>query len=356
MNLNLDHEFLIRLKEKKSEKPDWVAFQECARTDHMIQMRYETGKGWQTPEICPRKPIGIEPGSEVFWRSRFCTADVIAGCDRDGVIQIFRAGETVQKMQMDCRKKGLPVPEADLLTDGIRALAQVEKDWIPTIEGAFLRIGILTVAEAAEVAEAGKTLQPPHCSRLILSAEVCPPPRKYVRLSSGRDLSADGFLSPEGGEDICVVLIGADDEILGSEGANLFFRTGNTVITAPAPLGGSVYSDVMRDTAIRILEESGMTVKEDIPKLTAENFGRESEDADEIGIKEVGGIDEIFITGLTRGVGSVLEWSHFGKTIWTADGKKDEAAALLRKECSGLLNGSREDRFRWILYANKHHG
>ena len=356
MNLNLDHEFVIRLTEEKSEKPDWVAFQECVQTDHMIQMRYETGKGWQTPEICPRKPIIIEPGSEVFWRSRFCTADVIAGCDRDGVIQIFRARETVQAMQMNCRKKGLPVPEADLLTDGIRALAEVEKDWIPTIEGAFLRIRILNIPEAAEAAETGKTSQHSHCSRLILSAEVCPSPRKYVRLSSGRELSANHFLPAEGGEDTCVALIGADDGILGGAGVNLFFRAGNTIITPPAPLGGPVYSDVMRDTAICILEESGMTVVEDVPKLTAESFGVEGETAAEIGIKEIGSIDEIFITGLTRGVGSVLEWSHFGKTIWTADEKKDEAAALLRRSRNGLLNGSREDRFRWILYANKHHG
>mgnify|MGYP001028349316 CR=1 FL=1 len=343
MVLRLDHELIARFSDSPEEKKERINTAEPVYTDHMICMAYREDSGWQTFRIHPRSRICIDAQSGTFRQKRYCTAEVIVGKSEEGILQIFRAEETAASLSARCRQKGIPAPDEELMTDCIRTLAEAEKDWITVSEDVLLHIWILILSETAFSQE----------FQLNITAEVLPVQRDQIRLISCRSLLYDSsgihMQHERDGKNEVQMALSVNDqgEIVGCPEANVFFRTGRRVCTPPSPLGGIAYSDLMKDSAIRLMEAEGLSVEEcsiNVTWFDCDSAGR------------IGNIDEIFITSLAEGIRPVTEWSHFGRILWKNGGiESDTLAKNLQARMRRILTG-KEDIYRWILYGNKRHG
>ena len=109
-------------------------------TDHMFMMDYTPETGWTNARIVPYGDLTVSPactalhyGSEIF-------EGLKAYRRPDGGIQLFRPIENVRRMNRSAERLCLPtIPEEDLL-EAIKAIVDIDRDWVPSAPGTSLYI------------------------------------------------------------------------------------------------------------------------------------------------------------------------------------------------------------------------
>ena len=109
-------------------------------TDHMFLMEYTRGQGWHDARIVPYAPFQLDPACVVFHYAQEIFEGMKAYRSVDGTIQLFRPDCNAKRMQDSCDRLCIPtIPEEDYI-QAVKALVEVEKDWVPHTEGATLYI------------------------------------------------------------------------------------------------------------------------------------------------------------------------------------------------------------------------
>lgn len=387
-------------------------------TNYMIYAEFREGKGWESPRLCRKREIALQPGCDALWRGRLCTAEIPAACGSDGIIRLFRVRETEEDLREKCRRKGIPSPDEELLTDSVRMLSAAGKERRPENGGELLRFRILAAAAGTEdrpafqlIVTAERRTEPQQETAVFSvrrlagwedsgfsSREWCGGTGAEAGIITGARIGAEAGVITGGGNraeaGVSVIVDGEEELPAGCPAESVFFRMSGTVIALPAPLGGPYASDPVRDSVLRLLESRGIPVQQRC--LTRDEFPGAQKSAAPDGAGS-GVIDEIFVASVENGVRRVSVWNHFGREIWRSGesgdpstvrsaGRNADAAAgggtdgtakipegaghsgvcdgnasqssladSLRRELRGFLDGSGEDRFRWILYGNKRH-
>lgn len=293
----------------------------------MLFISYINEKGWQEPKLCSSEIFK----SEYIGGNTRCTADVIAGIGGNSVINIFRPEETVMGLLAECMIKQIPVIDDDLLVEYIRGFAKLKKDIIPPAEK-----GVLDISIRVDGAENGY--------EIFFSGKAAALDSKNINLYS--DNGTCGFKSGVRSKNRTDIPFFTDGNgnICGCFNANIFICEGNRAVTPPAPLGSGIYSDIMRDTAIRLMKDNGIKVEERLYPL------KSLFDAKKSGLGA-----EIFITNIIGGICSVKEINCSGQILSLDAERNIGITEMLREKMFKLLSGRDEDAFKWILYANKSH-
>jgi len=120
-------------------------------SDHMFIMDYTEGQGWHDARIVPYAPISLEPSAVVFHYAQECFEGLKAYRTAENKIQLFRPDCNARRMNNTQERLCMPsIPEEDFV-EAIRALVEVEKDWVPHSEGASLYIRPFTIATMAQL-------------------------------------------------------------------------------------------------------------------------------------------------------------------------------------------------------------
>src|SRR6187551_379470 len=107
-------------------------------TDHMVTIRWADGKGWYDPRVEARAPIALDPAAAVLHYAQEIFEGLKAFATPDGGVSLFRPDANARRFQASADRLAMPrLPEQAFL-DSLSELIRIDRDWIPTAEGASL--------------------------------------------------------------------------------------------------------------------------------------------------------------------------------------------------------------------------
>ena len=345
-----------RAKELK-EKPDQgnLSFG-TAFTDHMFVMDYTEGQGWHDAKIVPYQPITLAPSAMVFHYGQEMFEGLKAYRTPEDEVLLFRPEKNIERTNTTNERICIPqVDEADVL-EAIMTLVDVDRDWVPGLDGTSLYIRPFIIATDPFLG-----VRPASTYKFMII--LCPVgayykeglnpvsiwvENEYVRAvrggvgfaKTGANYAASlkaQMKAKEKGYSQVLWLDGIERKYVEEVGTmNVFFKIDGKIVTPS--LEGSILPGVTRDSVIQLLKAWGDEVEE--RKITID----EVYDAHEKGI-----LEEVFGTGTAAVISPVgmLDWA--GNKITVNDSKIGATAQKLYDTITGIQSGKSEDAYGWTV-------
>ena len=244
-------------------------------SDHMLLVYYRNGK-WQSPEIRPYGKLDLAPSVSSLNYGQSIFEGMKAHRDPMGRPILYRPRENWKRMNHSAARMCMPqLPEA-LFMDGLKALVQMDQDWIPPVSKGALYIRPLMFATDEYIGvrpseeylftiftgPAGTYYSEP--VSLLASKD-------YVRAAIGGTGSAktagnyasgmlpDKIAKSQGYHNV-LWLDGREHRYVEECGTmNMFFVIEDKVITPP--LSGTILPGITRDSVIRLLRDNGYPIE-----------------------------------------------------------------------------------------------
>ncbi|HBQ65047.1 MAG TPA: branched chain amino acid aminotransferase [Clostridiales bacterium] len=329
-------------------------------TDHMFIMDYTAGAGWHDPRIIPYGPMAYDPSVMVFHYGQAVFEGLKAYCAEDGRILLFRPEKNVERLNLSSDRLCIPALDEAFTLKAIKKLVQLEQDWIPEAPGTSLYIRPFIIATDPFL---GVRPSNTYQFMIILSpvgnyyAEGLNPVKIYVETHYVRSVKGGtGYVKTAGnyaasikaqeeahkkGFTQVLWLDGVERKYIEEVGTmNVFFVMGDEVIT-PA-LEGSILGGVTRDSAIRMLENWGLSVRE-----------RKLAISDVIEAAASGELKEAFGTGTAAVISPIGALCMDDRNIVINHMEIGELSSRLYKEMTEIQRGSRPDPFGWTVEVSR---
>lgn len=347
----------IKFEEAKTlkEKPTGALGFGKIYTDYMFIADYDADQGgWHDARIVPFGPIELSPASMVLHYAQETFEGLKAYRTKDGVIQLFRPEMNARRFMNSNERLSMPKVPEDMFIDAIKALVEVEKDWVPNEEGESLYIRPYMFATEASVG-----VHPATSYKFVI---ICSPvgayypegvnPVKiwvedeYVRATPGGtgftkcggnyagSLKAQEKAEEQGYTQV-LWLDGVHKKYVEEVGSmNAMFVFGNTIVTAP--IDGTVLPGVTRDSIIHLLKDWGYTVEERHMPIDELMEGAKN-----------GKLTEAFGTGTAAVISPIGELCFKGEKAVINDFKTGDLTQKLYDTLTGIQWGNVEDPFGW---------
>ncbi|MEE1043144.1 MAG: branched chain amino acid aminotransferase, partial [Clostridia bacterium] len=115
-------------------------------TDHMFVMNYTEGKGWHDARIEPFHKIELSPAAMVYHYGQEMFEGMKAYKGKDGKAYLFRPDMNAKRANMSNERLCIPqIPEEDFV-QAVKAVVDVDSDWIPEGDGESLYIRPFIIA------------------------------------------------------------------------------------------------------------------------------------------------------------------------------------------------------------------
>ncbi len=326
-------------------------------SDHMFLMDYAKGKGWYDPRIVPYGPLSLEPSIMALHYAQEAFEGLKAYRTADGHIQLFRPTENIARMARSCEKLCIPEVPADMYLEAIKALVEVDKDWVPSAPDTSLYIRPLVFATDPQLGV--------HASHTyIFCIMTCPVGSYYpeginpVRIAiEGREVRAvrggTGFakcggnyaaslhaseLAGEKGFSQVLWLDGVEQRYIEEVGSmNVMFKIGGKIVT-PSLASGSVLPGITRKSAVQLLTEWGYEVQE--RNIAIDELIAAAED---------GTLEEAWGTGTAAVVSPIGEIFYHDKDYTINAGQIGPVTRKLYDTITGIQWGKTADPYGWIV-------
>ena len=109
-------------------------------TDHMFLMNYTEGKGWHDARIEPYANISLAPSAMVFHYGQEMFEGLKAYRGADDSIYLFRPDMNAKRANASNERLCIPEIPEDMFVDAVKALVDIDRDWVPSDEGTSLYI------------------------------------------------------------------------------------------------------------------------------------------------------------------------------------------------------------------------
>lgn len=324
-------------------------------TDHMFVMEYDTGMGWHDARIVPYGPIELAPSAMVLHYGQEIFEGMKAYRTPAGDIQFFRPEENFKRMNVSAERLVIPqINEKDAL-EALHKLVEIDKDWVPHIDGAslYIRPFIFAADPFLGVRPGDK-----YYFMIIMSPSGAyystgiNPVNIYVETNYVRAVRGGMGFTKTGGN-YAASLAGQDEahkqnysQVLWLDGVerkyieevgamNIMFVIDGEVVTPS--LQGSILSGITRKSALELCRKWGMKVSE--RRITIQEVA----DA-----YDAGKLDEVFGTGTAAVVSPVghLKWGD--KIMEIGNGKIGPITQKLYDTMTGMQYGKIPDDMGWI--------
>ena len=340
-------------KEKPVDSPK-MSFGKIS-TDHMFVMEYSPEQGWHDARIVPYAPFQLDPACVVFHYAQELFEGLKAYRTADNKIQLFRPECNGQRMIDSSERMCIPPVPVEDFVQAVKALVEVEKDWVPHSEGTSLYIRPFVIAT-----DVGMGV---HASHNYIFSIICFPSGAYyaegidpVRIyvedeyiraapgltgftKCGGNYAASilaGELAAQKGFAQVLWLDGVERKYVEEVGAmNIMFKIDGKIYTAACD--GTVLPGVTRRSCIELLRDWGYEVIEG--KLAIETVmqaGRE------------GRLEEVFGTGTAAVISPVKELCWKEESVYINDGKIGSLTQKLYDNLTGIQWGKVADEKGWI--------
>ncbi|TCT14382.1 branched chain amino acid aminotransferase [Natranaerovirga pectinivora] len=340
---------------KQKPEPEELVFG-AVFTDHMFVMDYEISQGWHNPKIVPYQPITLEPSAMVFHYGQEMFEGMKAYKGVDGRVLLFRPEKNIERTNKTNDRICIPQIDEDDMLQAIKALVDIDKDWIPNAGGTALYIRPFIIATDPYLG-----VRPSNTYKFMVIA--CPvgayykeginPVKiwvetEYVRAvpggvgeaKTGGNYAASikaQMKAKERGYTQVLWLDGVERKYVEEVGTmNVFFKINGEIITPE--LTGSILAGVTRNSVIELLNAWGERVVE--RRITID----EIYEAHKAGI-----LEEVFGTGTAAVISPVGELNYRGDMITINNNEIGALSQKIYDTITGLQTGAIKDEFGWTV-------
>ncbi|MFV9550482.1 branched-chain amino acid aminotransferase [Algibacter sp. PT7-4] len=323
-------------------------------SDHMLECNFKDGK-WQAPKVKPYQPIVLDPSAKIFHYGQSVFEGMKAYKDTDENVWLFRPLDNFKRLNISSKRLAIPELPENYFMDGLKALLEVDKDWIPKKDGSSLYIRPFVFASGngfhASPANEYKFIICTAPSGAYFAGEVrVLIEEKYSRSANG----GVGFAKAGGNyagqfyptqlaiEKGYQQVIWTDDnthEYIEEAGAmNIFIRINDTLITGPT--SDRILDGITRKSIIELAEAEGIPVE--VRKITVSEVVEAAKN---------GSLKEMFGAG-TAAVISPIDGFGYQDADYELPKLDKTYASFLKKRITDIQTNKAEDPFGW-RYAVK---
>lgn len=325
-------------------------------TDHMVTIRWAEGKGWYDARVEPYGPLSLDPATAVLHYAQEVFEGMKAYRAEDGGVVLFRPEANAARFAASARRMAMaPVPEPVFL-ESLRALIEIDRDWVPTGDEAslYLRpfmyasevfLGVKPASEYLFLVIASPVgsyfasgVQP--VSVWVSDEYTRAGPGGTGAAKCGGNYAASLAAQAEAATHGCdqVVFLDATHRRFVDElgGMNVFLVYNDGTLVTP-DLTGTILPGITRDSVITLARHRGHTVVERPVPLDEWRADATS-----------GRLREAFACGtaaVLTPIGSVRSSSG---DFQIADGGPGEVTMSLRARLVDLQRGRADDPFGWV--------
>lgn len=325
-------------------------------SDHMLEMEWLAGKGWQDAHIGPYKPFQMDPAAMVLHYGQGIFEGLKAYRWPDNTIHLFRPYKNWVRWNKSAEHLCLPTIDPDFHQKMAESLIRADRSWVPHTRGASLYVRPTMIASEPHlgVRPAGQVLY------FLITGPVAAyyaegfnpvsiyVSDEYVRAARGglgeaktmanyaSSLFAAEYAKKKGFTQV-LWLDAVERRWIEEVGTmNIFFKIKGEVVT-PA-LSGSILAGVTRDSVLQLARHWGCKVSE--RAISIEEV---------IDAAKSGDLEEMFGTGTAAVISPVGSLSFKGESFTVQDGSVGELSQRLFDEITGIQYGEREDVFNWMV-------
>lgn len=353
----MSNKFSIELTKNPKQKPDPDNLKfGTVFTDHMFIMDYDPANGWHDGRIVPYAPIALDPASSVFHYGQEMFEGLKAYKTKDGRVQLFRPDMNAKRTNNTNKRMCMPEIDEQLYVDAIKALVDVDRDWIPQKENTALYIRPFIIATDKYLGVAASSTY----KFMIILSPVGPyyesglaPTKIYVENEFVRSAPGGTGFAKIGGNYAAAMIAEQKahdmgyDQVLwldAKEGkyveeigtSNAFFKIDGELYTAP--LVGTILPGITRDSMITVMKDWGYKVNE--VRFTIDDVFKASEE---------GRLEEVFATGTAAVISPVGELYWNDKHIVINNNEIGELSQKLYDELYGIQTGEKADTRGWAV-------
>ncbi len=324
-------------------------------TDHMFLMDYDVERGWHSPRVVPYGPLSLDPAAAGLHYGQTIFEGLKAFPDTQGNIRVFRMNDHLARLNESARRVCIPPLDTDIVAQGVHALLDADRDWMPAGDGTSLYVRPLVFAT-----EGFLGVRP---SKSYIFVAFISPVGNYYAAGEGpvriwveqkRIRAAPGGLgAAKTAANYAASLKAAEEakargyaQVLWLDARehkwveevgtmNLFVRIGDEVVTPP--LDDTLLAGVTRLSVLALLRDWGVKVTE--RRLSIDEIRAAQEN---------GTLREIFGTGTAAVISPVGELGFESGPMTVGDGKTGDLAIRLRAAILDIQYGRVQDRFGWM--------
>ncbi len=338
-------------------KPDWnnLGFG-VYYTDHMFILDYTEGIGWHDARIVPYGDLSIDPAAMVLHYAIEVFEGMKAYYTEDGRVLLFRPEKNAKRINSSGSRLCMPELPEEYFVEAVKALVNVERDWVPKQYGTSLYIRPFMIGTEPHLGvRKSKTYQ----FIVILSPvgayypEGLDPVKIYVEdeyvraVKGGTGFTKCGgnyaasiiaqYKAKELGYTQVLWLDGVEHKYVDEVGTmNVMFKINDKVVTPE--LSGSILPGVTRDTCIQILKSWDVPVEE--RKISVEELLEAGRN---------GSLEEAFGTGTAAVISPIGHLNIYGEDLTIGGGKIGELSQKLYDTITGIQWGKLKDNFGWTI-------
>ena len=339
------------------EKPDSskLVFGKCM-TDHMLIIDYDEGQGWHDARIVPYGPLMIDPAAKVLHYAEEIFEGLKAYRTADGSIQLFRVMDNIKRMNDSADRLCMPQIPEDMAFEGIKALVEMEQEWVPHEKDTSLYIRPFMIG-----LDAALGVHSSHHVQFIVV--VCPvgayypeglnPVKIYIEDEDVRAVKGGTGMAKTGGNYAASLRAGNRAEqkgytqVLWLDGVhrkyieevgamNVMFKVAGKILTPD--LNGSVLDGITRRSCIQLLKDWGYEVEE--RRISAEELFEAA---------KTGKLEEAWGTGTAAVISPIGELAEGDEKVTINAGQIGPVTQRLYDELTGIQWGRVADTHGWTM-------
>ena len=322
-------------------------------TDHMFICSFKNGE-WTNPEIKPYQPISISPSARVFHYGQACFEGMKAFKDQKSKIWLFRPKDNYDRMVKSSKRLAMPAIPEKIFMEALNKLIYLDKDWIKSGIGNSLYIRPFIFADQASV-NANEANE----YKFMI---ICAPADTYytgevrVKIEKSFSRASKGgvgyakaagnyaaqfyptILARKEGFQQIIWTDSSNHEYIEEAGTmNLFFRIGDTLLTAPT--SDSILDGITRKSLIEIAQKERIKIEIRPIKVT-----------EIIEAQQNGELKEIFGSGTAVVVLPIIGFGYEDKK-YDLPKIKNSYSTFFKKKLNNIQYNISEDPFGWRFEA-----
>jgi len=320
-------------------------------SDHMFVADFKGGE-WGNLKIDPYEMMKISPASPALHYGISIFEGLKAYKHDNGEVYVFRPDKNFERLNLSADRMCMPQLPEDIYFDGLNALLDLDKEWVPNVEGTSLYIRpfvfsnddyigirpsqdfkfmIITCPVGAYYAKPVKVKIENHFVRAVEGGSgYCKTGCNYGPAIYPAKLAQDQ------GYDQLIWTDGKEHKYIEESGTmNIMFVIDGKLIT-PA-LGDTILNGITRDSVLTLARDWGMEVEE-----------RKVEVAEVIKAIEEGRLTEAFGAGTAATIAQIELIAYDGKDHQLPAVETREFSNKVLKTLDNIKLGKEEDKFGWL--------
>ena len=320
-------------------------------SDHMFIADYKNG-AWADFKIVPYGNLSLSPAASTLHYSQTIFEGMKAFYNRKNEVVLFRPEENYERLMRSCERMCIPKMDKEIFMQGLKKLIDVDRKWVPKVEGSSLYIRPFIFAS-----EGFLGVRPADEYKFIIF--TCPvgayytqPVRvkvetKFVRAASGGTGNAKtggnyasalypAKLAQQQGYHQLIWTDAKEHKYIEESGTmNIMFVIDGKLLTPPT--GDTILEGITRKSLIVLAKDLGYEVEErPVTVAEVEEAIRNKSLTEVFGVGTAAVISQIIVIGIE------------GKDYDLPALETRKVSNHILKELKAIRLGESEDRFGWM--------